>query len=388
MTGQSDSAYDGSGGSSARVDSEVGRLRTVLLHRPGPGAASGSPRATTTRCSSTASRGWAGPRTSTTPSPQALRDRGVEVLYLADLLAETLVEAGRRAPTPSRPCCATRGSATRCADGRRPPARTWTRPTSPTVLIAGLRPRGAARRRSGGLVYRLMDRHDFVIDPLPNLLFTRDSVVWIARPGRRSPAWPCRPGCAGDHPDRGDLPPPPAVRRHRAGLRPGPRAPRGRRRAAAGPGVLAVGVGERTTPAGVERLARHVFAAGLAHTVLVVPIAQERATMHLDTVCTMVDVDAVVMYPNIADSLEAFTAVDRADGEPQVDRPGAVPGGRRQGDGHRPAAGDRHRARPGHRRAGAVGRRQQHPRDRAPAGGRPTSATSRPTPGWRRPASR
>ena len=58
------------------------------------------------------------------------------------------------------------------------------------------------------------------------------------------------------------------------------------------PGVLAVGVGERTTPAGAERLARRVFAAELAHTVLAVPIAQERATMHLDTVCTMVDVDA------------------------------------------------------------------------------------------------
>ena len=67
------------------------------------------------------------------------------------------------------------------------------------------------------------------------------------------------------------------------------------------PGVLAVGVGERTTPAGAERLARQVFAAGLAHTILVVPIAQERATMHLDTVCTMVDVDAVLMYPNIAE---------------------------------------------------------------------------------------
>ena len=46
-------------------------------------------------------------------------------------------------------------------------------------------------------------------------------------------------------------------------------------------------------PAGAVRLARQLFAAGLAHTVLAVPIAQERATMHLDTVCTMVDVDAV-----------------------------------------------------------------------------------------------
>jgi arginine deiminase len=66
-------------------------------------------------------------------------------------------------------------------------------------------------------------------------------------------------------------------------------------------------VGERTTPAGAERLARQLFGAGLAHTVLAVPIAQERATMHLDTVCTMVDVDKIVMYPNVADSLEAYT---------------------------------------------------------------------------------
>ena len=69
--------------------------------------------------------------------------------------------------------------------------------------------------------------------------------------------------------------------------------------------MIAVGVGERTTPAGVERLSRQVFHANLAHTVLAVPIAQERATMHLDTVCTMVDVDKVVMYPNVADTLMA-----------------------------------------------------------------------------------
>jgi arginine deiminase len=47
--------------------------------------------------------------------------------------------------------------------------------------------------------------------------------------------------------------------------------------------------------------------------VLAVPIAQERATMHLDTVCTMVDVDKIVMYPNVADSLQAYavTVTDR-----------------------------------------------------------------------------
>ena len=78
------------------------------------------------------------------------------------------------------------------------------------------------------------------------------------------------------------------------------------------PGVIAVGVGERTTPAGAERLARRAFAAGLAHTVLVVPVAQQRATMHLDTVCTMVDVDAVVMYPKLADAMVAYPVTDAA----------------------------------------------------------------------------
>ena len=80
------------------------------------------------------------------------------------------------------------------------------------------------------------------------------------------------------------------------------------------PGVVAVGVGERTTPAGAEALARSLFDDGLAHTVLAVPIAQERAQMHLDTVCTMVDVDAVVMYPAISDSLSAFTIKRAPDG--------------------------------------------------------------------------
>jgi arginine deiminase len=53
----------------------------------------------------------------------------------------------------------------------------------------------------------------------------------------------------------------------------------------------------------------------------VVPIAQERATMHLDTVCTMVDVDAVVMYPNVADTLVAWTVTAGDGGEPKIAPP-------------------------------------------------------------------
>ena len=71
-------------------------------------------------------------------------------------------------------------------------------------------------------------------------------------------------------------------------------------------GVLAIGVGQRTSPAGVEAFAQRLFATDAAQTVLAVPIAQDRATMHLDTVCTMVDRDAVVMYPPLAGTLEAY----------------------------------------------------------------------------------
>jgi arginine deiminase len=66
-------------------------------------------------------------------------------------------------------------------------------------------------------------------------------------------------------------------------------------------------------------LARSLFDDDLAHTVLAVPIAQERAQMHLDTVCTMVDVDAVVMYPNIVDSLSAFTIHRDGQGGVRID---------------------------------------------------------------------
>jgi arginine deiminase len=164
----------------------------------------------------------------------------------------------------------------------------------------------------GGLTYRFMDRHDFVIDPLPNLLFTRDSSVWIrGSVADTSLAMPAR---------MRETTLTQAIYRHHPRFvgteivhGPENEPVEGGDVLLLAPGVVAVGVGERTTPAGVERLARTVFDRGLATVVLAVPIAQERATMHLDTVCTMVDVDAVVMYPNIADSLQAYTVTDGGD---------------------------------------------------------------------------
>jgi arginine deiminase len=182
------------------------------------------------------------------------------------------------------------------------------------VLTAGIR--NDEVRGGYGLVTSLLAHDDFLIAPLPNLLFTRDSSVWIRdQVAVTSLAMPARerethltelvyrhhPRFAGtkrrygwelEHVEGGDV-------------------------LLLAPGVLAVGVGERTTPAGAERLARQVFSADLAHTLLAVPIAQERATMHLDTVLTMVDSDKIVMYPNVADTLIAYAVTPEGlDGHP------------------------------------------------------------------------
>jgi arginine deiminase len=244
---------------------------------------------------------------------EALRGRGVEVLYVTELLQEALeYESARQEAiagvlTDARLGDRLRGVvASYLAD--------LDTETLAHVLIAGI---AHEELKSGhGLVYELMSRHDFIIDPLPNLLFTRDSSAWIGdRVAVTSLAMPARqretaltrliyahhPRFAGvqtlyepalEHVEGGDI-------------------------MLLAPGVIAVGTGERTTPAGVERLARRVFDAGLAHTVLAVPIAQERATMHLDTICTMVDVDTVVMYPAVAHSLTAY-ALTMTDGNLRI----------------------------------------------------------------------
>ena len=299
------------------VDSEVGRLATVMLHRPGPELARLTPRNNDSLLFDGIP--WVGRAQEEHDAfAAALRDHGVEVLYLGQLLAETLNEAAAR-----EELIASVLDDRRLGDSLRDRVAEYLADQDPQrladVLQAGLA-HEEMKPGPGGLVYRMMDRHEFVIDPLPNLLFTRDSSVWVrdhvavtslAMPARARETtlthaiYRYHPRFAGtpllfspdlEHVEGGDV-------------------------LMLAPGVLAVGVGERTTPAGAERLARRVFTAGLAHTILAVPIAQERATMHLDTVCTMVDVDAVVMYPNIANTLQAWTVTAGPESEPAVQEP-------------------------------------------------------------------
>ena len=296
-------------------DSEVGRLRTVLLHRPGNELKRLTPR-NNDRLLFDGIPWVSRAQEEHDAFAQALRDRGVEVLYLTELLTESLeIESARNH------AIATALAGLHLGDTMRRYLADHLRESSPedltAALTAGIRNDEVSGR---SLVSSLLDPHDFLIDPLPNLLFTRDSSVWIhdrvavtslAMPARRRETqlteliYTHHPrftgtrtlhGWQNEHVEGGDV-------------------------LLLAPGVVAVGVGERTTPAGVERLARQLFHSGLARTVLAVPIAQERATMHLDTVCTMVDVDKIVMYPNVADHLQAITVTQAEAGVLDVAAP-------------------------------------------------------------------
>jgi arginine deiminase len=297
-------------------NSEVGTLRVAILHRPGAELQRLTPRNNDALLFD--GLPWVSKAQQEHDAfADLLRSRGVEVLLLADLLTEALASGAARMHGISA-----------AVDARRlglPLAQelsTYLRTLEPTalahVLMAGMTfnelPFSGAEI---SLVRRMHHGGDFVIDPLPNLLFTRDSSFWIGpRVAITSLALPAR----ARETSLTDL-----IYAHHPRFLGVRRAYESRSAPVEGgdvlllaPGVVAVGVGERTTPAGAEALARTLFDDGLAHTVLAVPIAQERAQMHLDTVCTMVDVDAVVMYPNIVDSLSAFT-IHREDRGVRID---------------------------------------------------------------------
>ncbi|WP_026412498.1 arginine deiminase [Actinomadura oligospora] len=298
-----------------RVTSEVGRLRTVLLHRPGAELKRLTPRNSAKLLFDAIP--WVGRAQEEHDAfAQALRDREVEVLYLSELLQDALEFEPARDEAISQVI-----DDQRWGDQLRRVVEGHLRDLHPEdlahTLVAGLA--HEELKTAHGLVYRLMDELDFIVDPLPGLLFTRDSSAWVGdRVALTSFAMPAR---------RNESALTSLIYRHHprfAGIRPiydpSMEHVEGGDIMLLSPGVVAVGTGERTTPAGVERLARQLFDADLAHTVLAVPIAQERATMHLDTVCTMVDVDTVVMYPPVAYSLEAFT-VTASNGDLNVSGP-------------------------------------------------------------------
>jgi arginine deiminase len=290
------------------VASEVGPLATVMLHRPGNELLRLTPRNNDALLFDGVP--WvAKAQAEHDAFAETLRGRGVEVLYVRDLLEEAL-EVGEAREEVLDAALQPQSIGPSLQEHLRERLSGLDAADLAEVLVAGL-----SREELGdgdGLVERMSAPQDFIVAPLPNVLFTRDSSVWLrkgvavtalALAARRretsitAAIYRHHPRFAGTHLLYG------GDTERSAWLEGGDVL-------VLAPGVLAIGVGQRTSPAGVETFAQRLFAAGEAHAVLAVPISQDRATMHLDTVCTMVDRDAVVMYPAVAGSLEAYVVTE------------------------------------------------------------------------------
>lgn len=288
------------------VDSEVGRLRTVLVHRPGAELRRVTPQR---KCGMLfAALPWAERAQQEHDAfANALREQGVVVLYLTELLQDALEYVPARKQAVDSVV-----KDPRLGEELRGQLRSHLESLSPEEL-AQLLIMGLAREEfhgGRGAVFGLLDPWDYVVDPLPNLVFARDSCVWIgdsvavtSPQGRRAEA-ELTAIVFGHHPMFAGT---------KRLYEPGHELLAGGDVLLLAPGVVAIGTGAQTSPAGMERLARRVFDIGFAHTVLAVLI-DPGGGESLDTLCTLAGPDTVLMRPAVAYSLVARTITQRSDG--------------------------------------------------------------------------
>jgi arginine deiminase len=300
------------------VGSEVGTLRRVLLHRPDIELKRLTPRNKDALLFDDVL--WVKrARQEHDAFADALVERGVEVLYLERLLAETLAIPAARAEVLDATIAA-------AAPGPRlgPALRDWLDGRDADELVRWLIGGMALQELpfpSGGLAAHVARSDAFVLPPLPNHMFTRDTSAWIyggvtvnamAKPARRREAihlaaiYRHHPLFANGHEtwsdDLGGA----------AELEGGDVLVLGR-------GAVLVGMGERTRPGAVELLAERLFASGAADRVIALALPEQRSAMHLDTVMTQIDVDAFTIYPGVCDDLIAYTLSPGRDAETEDD---------------------------------------------------------------------
>ena len=302
------------------VSSEIGRLRSVLVHRPGLEIARITPDNKEALLFDDLL--WLErAQQEHDDFVELMRGRDIEVLYFEDLLADVLGVSEVRADlidhviTPAQ--CGPR-VAERLRDALRevPVGRVI------EVLLGGvLESELEARWGIDHLFADLIaDRFHYVLRPLPNLLFMRDNAAWINNGLSLSVlAWPARAresrymqAIYRHHPLFKDLEFPVWY-----GSEPGdtyPASIEGGDVLVLSPETIVIGLGERTAPAAVEIIARRLFAAGSVERIVVVHLRQERAVMHLDTVFTMVDVDKFNVFPRLLEGVDVHTMAPRRDG--------------------------------------------------------------------------
>jgi arginine deiminase len=286
--------------------SEVGTLRTVIVHRPDLAHMRLSP----TNCHELLFDDVIWVRRAQEEFDafvEVMRGRGVEVLLFHELLAETLERHDAREWVLSRRL--------------RPEEVTALFAREMTAWMIEMAADELASRLTGGVtvqelpsdmvavIGRALRPTDFVLPPLPNQLFTRDTSAWIyGGVSLNHMYWPAR-----QHESLNVE----AVYRFHPRFREadfkiwyggvdhdwGTASIEGGDIMPVGDGVVLVGQGERSTAKAVSILAQNLFAEGAARLVIGAMMPRERAAMHLDTVFTFCDRSLVTIYEPVVSQI-------------------------------------------------------------------------------------
>lgn len=303
------------------VHSEVGKLRKVLVCSPGLA----HERLTPTNCDDLLFDDvlWVqNARRDHFDFIELMRERDVDVVELHSLLAETMGDAGAKDWLLDRKIVANEVGLGLVDD-----TRAFLDSLEPTrlaeLLIGGMSVRdlpNELRSPYRGLAREAHGVTEYLMPPLPNTLYTRDTTCWVYGGVTLNPLyWPARhdetllmKAIYQFHPDYvgstvwwGD----PEKTWGLATIEGGDVL-------VPGNGVVIIGMSERTSRQAITQVAANLFAEGAAEKVIVAGMPKLRAAMHLDTVFTFADRDVVTLYPEIIDRVHTFTLLpsDRAPG--------------------------------------------------------------------------
>ncbi|GAN81620.1 arginine deiminase [Acidocella aminolytica] len=292
------------------VYSEIGKLREVLVHRPELSLS----RLTPGNCHELLFDDviWVKKaRQEHDAFLDAMRERGIVIIEFGEALAETLAD-----PAARRWLLDKRLGTAESATGVDVELRAWLE-EMPPIELAKYMIGGIARAElpftPHGLFSLTRAQHEFILPPLPNQLFTRDTSCWVGNGVFINPMhWPARQLEAANaaaiytfHPRFK------AAKFHKyfnaAEEHAGSLSLEGGDVMPLGNGTVLIGMGERSTPQAVSQYARRLFAKGEATRVIAGLMPSDRSYMHLDTVFSFCDRDLVTVYPDIVHRLRAFS---------------------------------------------------------------------------------
>ena len=256
-----------------------------------------------------------------------LTQRGVEVVELHDLLAQTMDVPGARDWLLDRKIVPNRVGLG-LVDATRGYLESLDSRRLAEFLIGGLATQDLPEDRRTpylALARESTGAREYLMPPLPNTLYTRDTTCWLYGGLTMNPLyWPARkdetlvykaiyqfhPDFVGSTVWWGD----PEQEWGQASFEGGDIMP-------VGNGVVLMGMSERTSRQAITQVTAALFAQGAAERVVVAGMPKLRAAMHLDTVFTFADRDIVTLYPEIMDAVHTFTLLpsDNAIGLDVVD---------------------------------------------------------------------